>query len=327
MTDFLALAKKTNAYKIMKGDKASNRLSHAYLLLTADGANLIEFVKVFAKLIMCEGEEPCNACRACTLIDKQNFSDVLFYPKNGTSITADDVTDIIEESYLRPIESDKKLFVLLNGEAMNLTAQNKLLKTLEEPPKNVHILIGATTEYPLLFTLKSRVKKLEIPPFNDQTLFQALKNDCVDAERLTQAIACGDGTVGRAVALYGDQNFNKVVDFVNDVLVNMKSSKDVLEYSVKMTNQKIDFVQFLGVLELALKDLLSGANGKVELVKNKKLYESTKSANGYCVGAIVYILEKVNEAFRRKKANANAQMLTEWLLFQILEGKFKWQKL
>ena len=57
---------------------------------------------------------------------------------------------------------------------MNASAQNKLLKTLEEPPKNVHILLGATSEYPLLATLKSRVKKLEIPPFDNQTIYKAL---------------------------------------------------------------------------------------------------------------------------------------------------------
>ncbi len=327
MTDFLALAKQTNAYKIVKGDKLANRLSHAYLLLTADGENLKEYVKVFAKLIACDEIEPCNACRKCTLIDSESFCDVIFYPKKGSSVTAEEVTELIDESFLKPIESDKKVFVLLGAEQMNLTAQNKLLKTLEEPPKNVHILIGATSEYPLLFTLKSRVKKLEIPFFNDKTLCSALKNDCPDQERLIQAVACGDGTVGKAKALYGDDNLSKVTAFVIDLFINMKSSRDVLSFYTKMTEQKIDFIQFLGVLELALKDLQVALLGKENLVKNKKLYDSIKGADGFNSGAVVYILEKVNEAFKRKKANANSQMLAEWLLFQILEGKFKWQKL
>jgi hypothetical protein len=52
-----------------------------------------------------------------------------------------------------------------------------------------------------------------------------------------------------------------------------------------------------------------------------------QNAKNFSVGAIINAIEKTNEAFERKKFNANPTMLLEWLLFQILEGKYKWQKL
>lgn len=327
MTDFLSLLKDTGAYKIVKGDKESNRLSHAYLIISPDQKNLKEILKVFAKLILCKQEEnPCGKCRTCTLIDSENFCDALFYPK-GNSITAEEVTSLIEESFVKPIESDKKLFILSNVESMNATAQNKLLKTLEEPPKNVHILLGSTSEFPLLSTILSRVKKLEIPAFSEQKLISALESECDDEERLLLAVSCADGTVGNTLATYNDKNLQTVTEYVEKIFNNLASSKNVLEFVYEANELKITASDILPVLELALRDLLVAKLGKEQLVKNKLIYNNVKGASGFSVGAITHILDKVEQAYKRKKANANAQMLLEWLLFQILEAKFKWQKL
>lgn len=333
MIDLYSLIKDTSAFKTVKGEKESGRLSHAYLILTADGENLTEYLKIFAKLISCSATEPCLTCRKCSLIDKNAFPDLYVYPKapdkadKTPTISSDDVVAIIEESYLKPIEGDQKIFILSQAQTMNAQAQNKLLKTLEEPPKGVHILIGATSEFPILSTVKSRVKKLEIPPFSAQKLFDALSGEFTDKERLLNAIACSDGTVGSAVALYSDENLKAVTDLAVEVLVNMQSSSQVLEYSNKIAKSKCDISQFFSVSELLLRDLLALKQGRVDLVFNKRTAEKIKDAEGFSVGAILCALEKTNEAFKRKKFNANPTMLLEWWLFQILEGKFKWKKL
>ena len=146
MIDFLSLIKDTGAYKTILGDKQSDRLSHAYLITCADGDNLGEYLKIFASIIACSNGNPCLECRTCGLIKSNAHSDVFFYPENGQSVLAEDVTNLIQESFVKPIELDKKIFVLSNGQTMNASAQNKLLKTLEEPPENVHIIIGTTSE-------------------------------------------------------------------------------------------------------------------------------------------------------------------------------------
>ena len=327
MTDLISLLRGTGAYKTIKGDKDLNRLSHAYLLLTADGANLDAYLKIFAQIISCKDGAPCGACRSCTLIQDGKFADVLSYPRESSSVVADDVSDLISESYIKPIESDKKIFLLSHAETMNAAAQNKLLKTLEEPPKNVHIIIGATSEYPLLSTVKSRVRKLEIPSFSAEKLFSAMKEEFTDHLRLRSAIACGDGTVGKAAALYSDDNLKEALSLAEDTIVNMKSSSDVLEYSTKITSLKTDLSEFLSVLELILRDMLVCRSGREDLASNRVSLKKTETAVNFSEGALINALEKVTEAFERKKFNANPTMLIEWLLFQILEGKYKWQKL
>lgn len=326
MIDLNALIKTTNAYKIIKGDKQANRLSHAYLIVSQDGDMLKDYIKVFAKLICCDYVEPCNNCRKCSLIDSEMHPDIMFYPKEQGAISVEDVNALIEESYLKPIESDKKLFVIVGAENMNLSSQNKLLKTLEEPPKNVHILMGATSEFALLSTIKSRVKKLEIPAFDNKVLIDTLKDECDDYDKLCQAVSSGDGTVGKALALYGDSSLSTTTELAIDMLVNMNSSSEILEYSNKILQTKIDLNQFLSVLELMLRDMLLVSQGKGDIAFNKGAISKLSKAQKFTTGAIIHALESITEAQKRKKFNMNATMLVEWLLFQILEGKYKWQK-
>lgn len=327
MIDFYSLIKDTDAYLTVLNDKKKGTLSHAYLIVLPDEENLKEYLKVFAKLILCKENSPCNNCRSCLLIDDENYRDVLFFPEKDGDVKVADVNKLIEESYFKPVEGDKKLFIVTSAHTMNAQAQNKLLKTLEEPPKNVHIILGSTSEFPLLSTIKSRVKKLEIASFPNAKIFNALKEDCTDLERLEKAVACGDGTVSKALALYGDENLNAISSLILDMLENMKTSREILKYSLKISKLKGDILDFLSVLELYFRDMLVCFNGKKEKVLNKEILTSPALTVGYNASSCVYALEKIEEAKIRKKFNANATMLLEWLLFQILEGKHKWRKL
>ena len=326
MIDYNALVKNSNAYKIMMGDKAFGRLSHAYLILTADEDKLSQYLKVFAKIIACADNEPCGKCRACTLIDKNMHPDVLVYPQQEKVVSVAHVNALIEECYLKPIELGKKVFLIENAQTMNASAQNKLLKTLEEPPENVYILLGATTEFALLPTIKSRVKKLEIPALPNSVLIDALSQDCPDLERLNLSVACGDGTVGRALALYGDKGFNELTELLVDLLINMNSSKDVLKYTTLILDKKVEMGQMLSVLECLLRDMLVSLEHQNDLVGNKEIAKRLKGAINFSEGAILHSLDVITKAQMRKKFNMNPTMLVEWLLFQILEGKYKWQK-
>ena len=322
MIDLLPIFEKTSAYRTVAGDKASGRLSHAYLIISADKESLSGYLKILAKLILADGD-----ARAEKLIEDGVHPDVLTFPENGETILKEDVSRIIEETFLKPIESEKKLFLLNIGDFIPPISQNKLLKTLEEPPKGVHILIGATSEYSLLNTVKSRVKKLVIPPYDGETLKEALKTYCPDAERLNEAIACGDGTVGKTLSLYGDEFLDQTVETAVDTLCNMQSSRNVLEYSVKISRLKDGIKGFLPVLELLVRDLNVWYNGGGNTVKNRKYIKRLTEARGFNAGATVSIAERITEAEKRLAANGSEQSVTEWLLFAILEEKHKWQKL
>lgn len=324
MTEFLSLLKKSGAYKTVKADLKGDRLSHAYLILCKDKKYLKSVLRVFAKLIVCEKDDPCGECRSCRLIDQGIFPDVREYPVKGEQIVKDDIVSLIEESFLKPVEGDRKIFLLNNAESMNAVAQNKLLKTLEEPPENTVIILSATGEYSLLPTVRSRVKTITVEEFSPEELFDAIQDNFPDKDRLKTAIACGDGTVGTAETLYGDEDFLRATEFTKDLILNMQSSKDLPKFSKRLTAEKIDFSEFLSVFEITLRDMLCNLSGGKPI--NGELFSQVKDAVGFNVGAILYINDKIREARRRIKANANAQMLSDWFLFSVLEGKHKWSK-
>ncbi|MBQ9103614.1 MAG: hypothetical protein IJY57_00825 [Clostridia bacterium] len=326
MKKLFALLENTEGFNIIKREKKSGAVSHAYLVVCADGENLTEILKEFAKLIACKEGAPCGKCRDCTLIDSGAHSDVLVYPKTD-SVKTEDIVDLIEQSYIKPIESDKKIFILSHAETMNLPAQNKLLKTLEEPPKNVHLILGATTEYGLLPTVLSRVKKIEIKGFSEEVLIDFLSEECPDLVRLKEAVSCADGTVSGVKRLYEDEKFREIKSLCESIVIDMLSSKQVLHFAEKVMVYKEEIELFLSVLERVLGNLLYITAEQEQLVKNKADINALKRATGFKKGSVLNALELICTARKKLKFNANAQMLVEWLLFGILEGKHKWQKL
>jgi DNA polymerase III gamma/tau subunit len=94
-----------------------------------------------------------------------------------------------------------------------------------------------------------------------------------------------------------------------------------------ISNSKCDLDNFLSLLELVLRDMLIAKQNLQRLMFNPSAYQRVKNAQGFSIGALINAIESVEEAQKRKKFNANPTMLIEWVLFQILEGKYIWQKL
>lgn len=302
----------TNAYKIIYGEKKRGELSHAYLIVCPDGVMLKTYMKLFASLIMCENDGACGECRPCRLIDKEAYADCDFYPQDGDKIKTADIDDLVSKTIIRPIESDIRMFVLVGAENMTAEAQNKILKTLEEPPRNVCILIGATTDNALLPTVKSRVKRLDVPPFSDGEIRRALGDEYPDKAKLESAIALGGGKIGSVIKAYTDGNAEKMQTFCREVLFSMRSSKDVAKYSSKINKDNIK--DFISILKSEVANLLVKDNRKA-------------GDYGYVTGALIAISDMLSEKERALYYNANAVMVADSVLLAILGEKYKWQKL
>ena len=309
------LIKSTNAYKIISGEKKRGALSHAYLIVCPDADFLREYLKVFARLIAC-GNDGCATCRTCKLISDENYADCTFYPKEGNKILTADVDDLVSQTYVKPLENQTRIFVLSGVENMNSAAQNKILKTLEEPPANVCILMGATVDYSLLPTVKSRVKRIDVPPFGDKILKNTLIGEFSDIKKLDKAILGGGGRLTQIVKIYNDDAVDLTVEFCRQILKNMKSSKDVLAYSAKIDKDNIQ--NFI-------------AEMKVEVMRIAKLKIAglllDKDLDEFPVGALLGIEDLLTQKERALNFSSNVTMTADSVLLGILQEKYKWQKL
>jgi DNA polymerase III gamma/tau subunit len=327
MAGYTELIKSSNAYKLLAGDKKAGRLSHAYMVCSSDKTYLRDYLKLFAKLIACDTVNCDGACRVCKGIEDERLTDIVFYPKNREDkISTEDINDLVDDSYIRPYELPIKLYIIEDVAKMNTSSQNKLLKTLEEPPKNVYLLIGTSSENAVLPTIKSRIKKLEIPMFCADDLYLALKDKCLDYTKLRSACKASDGTYGNALELYSSEKFATATALAGAVLKGLASSRDVLKVVSEINASGVDLEELLDALEVLLNELLVYFTDKrmCESSPNADLFKELTSFNR---ASVIYALDRVKDAKIKKYFNGNDIMVMERLLLQILEGKYKWRKL
>lgn len=316
------LLKNTSAYKCLLGDKQSGKLSHAYLISCSDKKYLRNYLKYFAKLIVCQDGNPCENCRICRLIDKEIHQDVTFYPASGEKLKVATADEIIDKSIIKPFELDKRVFAVCGFEDFD-KSQNKLLKTLEEPPEGVILLLGSSNVSALLPTVKSRVKKLEVPTFSSESLFAFLKDKYEDKERLKRAIALSGGLLGEIDDNYNSNEVQSINDKALDVLLKMNMSREVAFFAFQLKD--VDVKVFISVLKLMFGDLERSKNGGIAQLLTKNSIDELLAK--FPNGAICEIIEKLNKLELTQRFNANRSMTIDKMLFTILEAKYKWQKL
>lgn len=304
------LVKETTAYKIISTEKKKGALSHAYLVVCADKYALKTYLKELAKVIEFQGDDGDE--RIAKLIDKNAYADCAFYPLMGERIMTADVDDLVSKTYIRPLENKTRLFVLCGAENATPAAQNKLLKTLEDPPKGVVILIGALRESGLLSTVLSRVKKIDVPPLSSDKIRSVLSERCKDKDRLENAIRSANGSAGAALALYENGEADKLDSLVKDIFAEMKSSKDVIKFVKRAGKEDI-------------KELISALKAETTIRLENAVY-GKEDKDGFTVGALVAISETLTDKEKAVAFSANTAMTIDGVLLSIVREKRRWQK-
>ena len=195
----------TSAFKIFSADARSARLSHAYMLYYDDAYLLRQALKLFALEFF--GADADG--RDGRLILAEGFTDMKIYPLPDKKLTADVAAEIVDDSVKKPVERDKKLYVISDFNSASPIFQNKLLKILEEAPQGVCFLLGTTSLAPVLDTVKSRVKLLEIAPFSEEQIYSALERQGHSDQNRGAATSCG-GVLGVALNMLKGEWFEEV---------------------------------------------------------------------------------------------------------------------
>ena len=147
---------------------AHGRLHHAYLFVGAAGVGKKTIGLSLAKAIHCSVAtgDFCGKCADCARIQDGNHPDVRFIePLAGKKeISIQQIRELEKELNLRSFSGNKKIVILDPATLMNLSAQNALLKTLEEPPKDSLLVLIALNVGGLLPTLRSRCLRVSFAP-------------------------------------------------------------------------------------------------------------------------------------------------------------------
>ena len=145
--------------------------------------------------------DACGQCTACKRIARGVHADVLtIEPGETGAIKVDQVRQAIERSAYRPFEGRRRIVIVDDADAMEASAQNALLKTLEEPPAaSTFVLVTARPDV-LLPTVLSRCQRLRFGRLSPSEIAVVLMRDHGFAEREAHAAALlADGSIGRAI--------------------------------------------------------------------------------------------------------------------------------
>lgn len=168
------------ATKMLTNMLVRNRLAHAYLLQGQKGTGKEAMSTLLAKSIFCRNivaGEPCHICKDCVRITSGNHPDVHKIVPDGASIKKEQILHLQKEFTYTGLESNQKVYIIVDADKMTTNASNRLLKFLEEPTKETTAILLTENSQALLDTIRSRCQIISLKPLNAQQLEKTLQAD------------------------------------------------------------------------------------------------------------------------------------------------------
>lgn len=322
MISFADALKNSAVYNLIKHDIDTGNLSHAYMIVSPDGFMLKQLFSLIACAVYCK-EDACLDCTVCNRIMRGNHADVKFLNESEKTIKVDDVEALIGDTVTKPYESDNKLYFVYAADKMNTAAQNKLLKTLEEPQKAVTIFLAVQRESAMLDTVKSRSKKLYLDRFTGEIVYDEMFKLTENAQSASLAAACCDGLLGRALEITESGVYAGMYDYALSLLATMKKSSDVGAYLADKSLSADNLPVFLDILSVIVRDMLAvKRDGNLVMSKHKRV-EIEALSSDFGDRALANILYLINEERKKINFHVGNTGIVENLLFGILEVKYK----
>lgn len=278
----------TNSIKI-------GNISHSYLFLGTQGIGKKMIAKEFAKMILCTSENKyCGVCKSCIEFDTDNNPDFSIIEPDGNSIKIDHIREFQKKVSEKPIISQRKVYIINDSDKMTVEAQNCLLKTLEEPPEFVTIILVGTNENAFLSTIKSRCMILHFEEISEEEILKYLEENYQIKINSQIMIKAFQGSIGKAIELKDKQEqYEKIENLIYGL-------------------EKMDVVDLVNKAEF----LYSSKDDKTEILDYMEviLMNIAKTSNKYA-----QTIEIVEQTKKRLAANANYDMSIDNMLFKIWE--------
>lgn len=225
--------------------KNENRFLSSYIFEGANGSGKETMAKYFSAHILCENNPPCLECNACkTLYAGTNPNVITISNDDKAEIGAAKIRELVTDVFIRPQSAEKKIFIIKNAHLMNETAQNSLLKVIEEPPEYAVFILLCENRNKILPTILSRCTSVLIPPLSNDEIFEIFgsKNEFLAAYSM--------GNPGKFLSLSEDGEFLTLrEEFFNKIPLLIQKKRTAIyplcEFFEKNKDEKDTLFEFL----------------------------------------------------------------------------------
>jgi DNA polymerase-3 subunit delta' len=315
------------AEKILKQHLKKGDLHHAYLIVGAPGVGRRSLALEFSQAINCTQPpspgEACGTCSLCKQIARMQQADlhIIASETEGGMIKVDQVRELQRSLILSPYEARYRVALLVNFHRANTNAQNALLKTLEEAPSKVILLLTADSAESLLPTISSRCEILRLRPAGIETLAAALEERFQIPPHKAAAYAhLANGRPGMAIRLIDDttiqqertdrlEEFQKLFDC---------SIREKLLYSEQLAKNRDALRPILETWISFLRDILLVQQGRpAHIVNTDRVQEVNSCAIKFTNAGLLDTLDRFVQALDLIEMNANPRLLLDNLFLQL----------
>ena len=316
------------AVELLQKHIARSATRQAYLFTGPDGIGRRTLALRFAQALNCQNPpvpgEACGVCRACTGILKEQQSDLSIVRRSAerTRILIEQIRELQRTLALSPYESKYRIALLLDFQEATEDAQNALLKTLEEPPDRVILLLTAESAESLLPTITSRCEQIRLRPLRPALLAGQLER----VESLTTAPAeilaqIAGGCPGRAISLGRSADFfrkrqERIQDGLDllhqDTVERFAFADKTARRGEKMNQARDELRLLLQAWTVLWRDLYLVSSGAEGYLTNCDFRDGiSAAAGGIHPPDALGCLKELNAALWKLDNNANLRLLLE----------------
>ena len=309
------------------------RMAHAYLVVGPPSVGKMALAMDVARALNCQGDmPPCGACTQCTRISNALHPDVRLVEletddrgRLRTAISINQVRDVQREASLKPYEGRSRVYIFDGADRLQDAAANALLKTLEEPPNQVVLILLASAVESILPTILSRCRRVDLRPVGVEIVADHLVQHYeFDPHKADEVARLSGGRLGWAIRAVADpellEQIGQQVEAVERTVQSGLESR--LEYAAQLaTRFTRDRADALGELDVWLgwwRDAMMVEEGTPELVRNtSRMSELGAVADRMDKRSIAEAVRSVGRAVELLERNVNPRLAIEELMLAI----------